>query len=363
MNTTGTAKTGFLITAALVAIPIFLIGAIVSTDTPPNFSANLSPWSGGALRPDAPIPASYVTWVNRSGKLCDEITPAFIAAQIDVESRWRPDAEATNPASAGGNARGLAQFQDAAWKTWGGDYDNDGTSSPLDPEDAIIALGKLMCSNASWAAQQIEDGNIQGDIIEVALAAYFCGRGCVSDNRGVPPSGKANDYPKLVLSRVSKYAATPNFIAGGWTFPLPAGKYKVGSPFGPRGGRLHAGVDLTAAKNTPIYAAAAGKVIVVICDSGNGNCNIDGGTGVGGCGWYVEIQHKGNIITRYCHMQRRPDVRVGQQVQAGQPIGIVGSSGNSSGPHLHFEVHTSSPANNGNATNPIAFLRKAGIEP
>jgi murein DD-endopeptidase MepM/ murein hydrolase activator NlpD len=62
-------------------------------------------------------------------------------------------------------------------------------------------------------------------------------------------------------------------------------------------------------------------------------------------------------------MLNRPNIRVGQRVQAGQPIGSVGSSGNSSGPHLHFEVHTGAPADNSNAVNPVIFLRKAGVKP
>jgi murein DD-endopeptidase MepM/ murein hydrolase activator NlpD len=362
MKGTRAAKTVILVTVAVIAMPILLISAVVSTDTPPSATA-LSLWPGGALRPNAPVPALYVTWVNRAGKLCEQITPALIAAQIDVESGWRPDAEAVNPASDGGNARGLAQFQDSTWKTWGADYDSDGTNSPLDPEDAIMAQGKFMCSNAGWAQRQIETGTIQGDVVEVALAAYFCGRGCISDSQGVPATGKANDYPQLVLSRLSKYASPQVTIRGNWGIPLMANTYKVGSPFGQRGGRLHAGVDLISPKRTPIYAASEGTVTTVTCQSGNGNCNIDGGSGVGGCGWYVEITHARNIVTRYCHMLQRPDVRVGQQVRTGQPIGIVGSSGNSSGPHLHFEVHTATPATNGNATDPISFLKTLGLQP
>lgn len=102
------------------------------------------------------------------------------------------------------------------------------------------------------------------------------------------------------------------------------------------------------------------------CQASNHNCDIDGGSGVSGCGWYVEIQHPDNITTRYCHQLVKPHVTPGQTVQTGQPIGIVGSSGNSSGPHLHFEVHRTppgKPATNTNATDPIPFLQSVGLKP
>jgi murein DD-endopeptidase MepM/ murein hydrolase activator NlpD len=151
---------------------------------------------------------------------------------------------------------------------------------------------------------------------------------------------------------------------GGWVPPV---RGVIVSPFGPRGGRLHAGVDLGAPdiRGKPIRAASAGVVETAQCQSGSGTCDRDGGIGVGGCGWYVDIRHTGNIVTRYCHMIQRPFVHVGQSVAAGEVIGLVGSSGNSSGPHLHFEVHLNvlpGPfhAHNENAIDPVPFMRTVG---
>jgi murein DD-endopeptidase MepM/ murein hydrolase activator NlpD len=56
-------------------------------------------------------------------------------------------------------------------------------------------------------------------------------------------------------------------------------------------------------------------------------------------GWYVDITHAGGIVTRYCHQLVQPYVHIGQHVNAGDVIGISGSSGHSSGPHVHFKVH------------------------
>jgi murein DD-endopeptidase MepM/ murein hydrolase activator NlpD len=79
-------------------------------------------------------------------------------------------------------------------------------------------------------------------------------------------------------------------------------------------------------------------------------CDEEGYPGLGGCGWYLEIRHDdpqaGEVVTRYCHLLEEPPVEVGQAVAAAEPIGLVGNSGNSSGPHLHLEVHLG-PSRNG----------------
>jgi murein DD-endopeptidase MepM/ murein hydrolase activator NlpD len=69
----------------------------------------------------------------------------------------------------------------------------------------------------------------------------------------------------------------------------------------------------------------------------------------------VDLRHDRDVYTRYCHMLTRPTVTEGLPVTAGQIIGLVGSSGHTSGPHLHFEVHLRdrSPAS---AVDPVAFM-------
>jgi len=146
---------------------------------------------------------------------------------------------------------------------------------------------------------------------------------------------------------------------GAWLAPVTAG---LVSGFRTTTRPGHDGIDLGAARNTPIRAAAAGTVIRVTCNTPSNNCDVDGGIGVGGCGWYVEVQHAGNIVTRYCHLVRRPSVVVGQILPRGAVLGYVGMSGNASGPHLHFEVHAyAPPATHDNAINPIIFLRGKGV--
>lgn len=126
-----------------------------------------------------------------------------------------------------------------------------------------------------------------------------------------------------------------NTGAGGMLRPVPG---KLGDGWGaPReAGRKHKGVDLLSGMGTPIKAAAAGRVEVMAWRGGYGNA--------------VFINHGNGVQTRYAHMSRF-GTRVGANVNAGDVIGYVGSTGNSSGPHLHFEVWI-----NGAAVDPLKYI-------
>ncbi len=105
--------------------------------------------------------------------------------------------------------------------------------------------------------------------------------------------------------------------------------------------RRHAGMDFKASYGQPIVAVTDGRVL----SAGR----------AGGCGNAVKLAHAGGIQTRYCHMSRMA-VRSGQSVRRGQVIGYVGSTGLSTGPHLHYEMYR-----NGVAVNPasVAFVTRA----
>jgi murein DD-endopeptidase MepM/ murein hydrolase activator NlpD len=172
----------------------------------------------------------------------------------------------------------------------------------------------------------------------------------------------ADGAADAVGSSVSMVCAEAGQIAAsGWTIPVKGAV--VGSGFRTAERPTHQGVDLIVGRYTPIMAAAGGVVSKVKCDedhSGRQTCNVDGYPGKGGCGWMVEIQHAGNVMTRYCHMVQRPFVKEGQEVKAGEVIGRVGTSGNSSGPHLHFEVHLNYDRSSAGAINPVPFMKEQG---
>jgi murein DD-endopeptidase MepM/ murein hydrolase activator NlpD len=107
--------------------------------------------------------------------------------------------------------------------------------------------------------------------------------------------------------------------------------------------KMHSGVDFGAPHGSPIYAVTDGFV----ASAGR----------MGGCGNAVKLNHGGNLATRYCHMSRIA-ARPGQRVRQGQIIGYVGSTGLSTGPHLHYELYR-----NGAAINPLSvtFTQRAQL--
>ncbi|MDG4833024.1 M23 family metallopeptidase [Solwaraspora sp. WMMD1047] len=347
----------FIVLAALVALPLALV-VIISSGLAANLAA--VPGSSSQLNIDAiPEHARHLApWVVRAGGICPEVISPMIAAQLDVESSWRLDAVAHNPADHGGDAVGIAQFQLGTWRTWGDDYDRDRRDGPDDPEDAIYAMGRLICANVDWAGRAVRAGRLRGDALDLAWAAYFCGRGCIENAGGVPAAGLAHDYPQRVRSRISTYTLSAGGT-GSWRLPLPAGSYRLVSGFRPPNRPTHDGVDLAAPTSTPIYAVAAGTVLDAGCSSPY--CNRPGNPELSGCGLRININHGNGIATRYCHAVRL-NVRPGAQVQAGQLIAWVGSTGRSSGPHLHFELHRNAPPlNSATATDPVPFFYAQGV--
>ena len=106
-------------------------------------------------------------------------------------------------------------------------------------------------------------------------------------------------------------------------FIMPVSGYVITSRVGPRWGRNHNGIDLAIPVGTNVYSAAAGTVIQSGWNGGYGIC--------------VYIDHGNGIVARYGHLSEA-DVTVGQTVSQGDFIGLSGNTGNSTGPHLHFEM-------------------------
>ncbi len=130
--------------------------------------------------------------------------------------------------------------------------------------------------------------------------------------------------------------------SGGWVSPVARGSYTITSPFGMRVhpilgySRMHNGVDMAAPSGTPVYAAKSGRVTFTGWANDAGN--------------YVSINHGDGFSSVYMHLTRYI-VSKGSYVNAGQVIGYVGSTGLSTGPHLHFGI-----AYNGTYVNPMNYV-------
>lgn len=159
--------------------------------------------------------------------------------------------------------------------------------------------------------------------------------------RGFPSGSIDGGYglrSQAALRRFQAWAGlVPDGVAGPATWralrgPVPRSRLRfarpshapIGDIFGPRGDRFHSGVDFTAGWNAPVLAAGRGCVVTAV------NTN-------DAYGRLVVIRHRRGMTSWYAHLNRI-DVRPGQCVTAGRRIGLVGSSGQSSGPHLHFEL-------------------------
>ena len=153
---------------------------------------------------------------------------------------------------------------------------------------------------------------------------------------GLAPSGSGGlSWPDLPNFGKSEKPFVSGFSASGWIWPT---KGIFSSGYGWRWGRMHKGIDVANNVGTPIVAAKSGRVIFSGWDDG-------------GYGYKVMVQHDDGSQSLYAHNSRLA-VKVGQTVEQGELVSYMGSTGRSTGPHLHFEVH---PPGRG-AINPMQML-------
>ncbi|MDP9792575.1 murein DD-endopeptidase MepM/ murein hydrolase activator NlpD [Catenuloplanes nepalensis] len=352
-------KSTAALTAAIVAVIVLLCTSAAITDDGPA-SASCTGTGRGTVTP-RPVPtgAWHPVGAWDSVQVAHAAVIVAVGQQAGVPARGWVVAVATAMVESRllnldyGDRDSVGLFQQRPSQGWG---------TPAQLQDPVYA------SRRFYTALAKVDG---WETMPLTVAAQTVQKSAFPDRYGerehdaeqvvaaVTGAAAITDLPGASLA----ICAGPPAGTGGWVRPVDA---VVGSGFGRRGGEFHAGVDLSAARHTVIRAASAGTVAASACNSTRGTCDVDGSRSIIGCGWYVDIAHTGGIGTRYCHMVRRPEVTVGDTVTAGQPIGLVGSSGNSSGPHLHFEVHEHACGNGEcqltpvNAVDPVVYLRVQG---
>ena len=133
-----------------------------------------------------------------------------------------------------------------------------------------------------------------------------------------------------------------------WCHPPLKGKLHISSifgsrrnPFGKSGHEHHSGLDLSAKSGTPIYAMLPGEVLAIGNDPRSGN--------------FIKLKH-GNFTVSYCHLIRKPSLKIGSHVLPGQPVAQVGSTGRSTGSHLHITLKR-----NGRVLDPAILLKALSL--
>lgn len=135
-------------------------------------------------------------------------------------------------------------------------------------------------------------------------------------------------------------------VGGSGQIGWPLKTYTISSPFGPRAGGFHYGVDLAAPLNTPIYAVADGTIVKAGAASGFGD-------------WIVEDSTINGAKVSFVYGHEYPSgllAQEGQQVKTGDMIGLVGENGEATGPHVHFEVWPGGRLTGGKAVDPMSWL-------
>ncbi|MCF2526819.1 bifunctional lytic transglycosylase/C40 family peptidase [Yinghuangia sp. KLBMP8922] len=199
---------------ALLGLVALGIGALSGFPSAPGGSGAV------ALAPGA-VPAAYQPAIERWGRLCPDISPALLAAQLYQESGFDP--KVVSPVG----AQGIAQFMPGTWPQWSTDGDGDGRRDPFDPDDAIPSAAKYDCALSRSIA------SVPGDRTNNMLAAYNAGAYRVMQYKGIPPYTETRNYVKNIRSLEQSFGAVktalpPSVLAVG---AIEFAQSKLGTPY------------------------------------------------------------------------------------------------------------------------------------
>jgi murein DD-endopeptidase MepM/ murein hydrolase activator NlpD len=202
-----------------------------------------------------------------------------------------------------------------------------------------VALGAGVASAADTTAASGAASAVQAQAAAQAKAAK-------AEAAKAEKAAKAAAAKKAAAKKAAAKKAKPSWVD-------PVKKYKLSATFAQNGGMwqsTHSGQDFAVPSGTQVVATHGGTVVK------------SGGNGAGDGPAYgnaVVIKHGNGTYSQYAHLSK-VTVRVGQIVKTGQEIAKSGNTGNSSGPHLHFEIRTT--PNYGSAVDPVKFLRAKGVK-
>lgn len=215
-------------------------------------------------------------------------------------------------------------------------------ASRKEMEAASAELEKSRADADQLLKQLIATGEEYQKLLDEAERKESQTAGKIDNLESQYDAAKEREYQEWLASQPPQQTGGSSNTVNGVTWLLPINYTRFSSPFGYRihpiygDWRMHYGVDLSAPQGTPIYATRGGRVTYATYDSSSG--------------YYVSINHLDGFVSKYLHMTHYI-VSPGQYVAAGQIIGYCGSTGASTGPHLHFSLYY-----NGSAVNPALYI-------
>lgn len=247
---------GPVTTAAVLVVVLPVVVATVLT-AGASGPANAAIGGLGQGLKTGTVPAQYVALVLQAGALCAAAAPSVIAAQIEQESGWNP--EAVSPAG----AEGISQFMPGTWPTW-----SRPGESPFDPTAAIPAQARYDCALASqlrsWQASGLLPADL--DLTELMLAAYNAGPGAVLAAHGIPGNGETPSYVAGILAGAARYSDSTG-VPGAGTFAareIAAAQSQLGASYvwggGNDAGPTNGGFDCSGLVMFAVYQASAGTI-------------------------------------------------------------------------------------------------------
>lgn len=194
------------IAGVLVVVPITVVTVLAGSASTPASAAVGG--LGHRLRAGT-VPAPYDALVSAAGAMCAAAPPSLIAAQIEQESDWNPNA--VSPAG----AEGIAQFAPGTWPTW-----SRPSESPFDPAAAIPAQGRYDCALAAQMQTWQAGGKLPTSLslTVLMLAGYNAGPHAVLAAGGIPNNGQTPSYVSAITDQAAHFADTTGLVPGGGPF-------------------------------------------------------------------------------------------------------------------------------------------------